>query len=132
MRWRADGWVGLRTSFSNIGSSGDATVKNAERKEGVGWLTTRQMVLMPSPTNTLTINAKCSADFMPRTPCIRVEVLGEDGKPLPEFSGENAATFHGDAIHGELRWNSGRKLPTKMALNVSLEPGAQLFGFRWG
>ena len=128
LRWRADGWVALRPS-SSVAGAGVET-----------WLTTRQ--IRPTGPSTLTINARCSevrsstssSDSSGAGHCIRVEVMAENGLPLPAYSGENVARFGGDSVNSSLRWNGKAELPVGvvLSLNISLGVGAELFGFQLG
>lgn len=106
MRYRKDGWVALRS---------------AERE---GELVTKAL----HAGETLAINARTRPGG-----CVRVEVLNAESRPLPDFSGANAASFTGDSVNARLLWKRGTEatLPCQpVRLRIKLDQ-ADLFALHW-
>lgn len=106
MRYRKDGWVALRPT----GREGEL-------------LTT---VLLAGER--LAINARTQPGGQ-----VQVEVLDSASRPLPGYSGANAASFAGDSVCAPLSWGRGGQatLPAQpVRLRVQLRQ-AELFALHW-
>jgi hypothetical protein len=60
-------------------------------------------------------------------------VLDAEGRPLPGFSGANAAAFTGDSVNARLAWKNGAQptLPRQpVRLRIKLAQ-ADLFALHW-
>lgn len=106
MHYRKDGWVALKP----IGQTGELVTKVLLAGEHLG------------------INAKTRSGGH-----VRVELLDAASRPLPDFSGANAATFTGDSVNTSLSWKHGTlaKLPRQpLRLRIALDK-ADLFALHW-
>jgi hypothetical protein len=106
MRYRKDGWVAL---------------KPAERE---GELVTKVL----AAGEHLAINARTRPGGR-----VLVEVLDAESRPLPDFSGANAASLTGDSVDARLLWNNGAQptLPRQsLRLRIKLNQ-ADLFALHW-
>ena len=79
MRFRRDGWASLRA-------------------DGEAVAVTRLLEAGPAAA----VNARTDPGGF-----IAVEVLDADGAPLPDYSGDHAAVFRGDATRHPLTWKGG-------------------------
>ena len=101
------GWEGLSREFASF-RSGASTVGIARfRKDGWIAVTSRGRArltgrLWSAPGRRMALNGR--GDFT-------VELLDADGRPLPGFSGSDAAHFSGDDTGRILRWGEKEKLP---------------------
>ena len=106
MRYRKDGWVAL---------------KPADRE---GELVTKTLLAGEE----LAINARTRPGGR-----VSVEVLDAEGRPLPGFSGANAAAFTDDSVNARLAWKNGTQptLPRQpVRLRIKLAQ-ADLFALNW-
>lgn len=93
MKYRRDGFVAMR-------AAGDLSTATTCRLRGAG------QVL---------VNARCAADGF-----LSLAVLDGEGRPLPEYSGENAARIDGDRIDAPVRWKGGSLATTPEGVDYRL------------
>lgn len=106
MRYRKDGWVALTPE----GREGELVTKTVLAGES------------------LSVNARTRPGGR-----VLVEALDAEGRPLPDFSGANAASFTGDSVGARLSWKNGARntLPREpLRLRIQLEQ-ADLFALIW-
>ena len=64
---------------------------------------------------------------------VRVEVVGDDGAPLPGYSSEDCAPMRADGVRTRVTWTGGRTLPdlagTDVCLRIHLSGNARLYSF---
>ncbi len=84
-RWRLDGFVSL----------------DAGPAEGVVETT----LIKPERVSGLEVNADAAGGRL------SIEVLGEDGRPLPGYGAAEAAVIVGDSVRHAARWAGGERLP---------------------
>ncbi|HZM05724.1 MAG TPA: hypothetical protein VFC44_22215 [Candidatus Saccharimonadales bacterium] len=90
---RRDRFAGLQP----LARSDQATLKHP--LENVGQVTLKPIALDPS--SSIELNADASAGE------IRVEILGNDGKRVRDFSEDDAVPIHGDSLTHAVQWKSG-------------------------
>ena len=118
------GWDGLARNMPE-----DASSTGIARFRKDGWLRVRaaretgELIsrVFTAPGTQLVLNGRGD---------ITVELLDADGKPLPEYSGSNAAHFSGDSTAAELKWNHGQtvRLPAApFRLKLTMAPESELY-----
>ncbi|MEQ9453044.1 MAG: hypothetical protein RLN76_00450 [Phycisphaeraceae bacterium] len=103
-RWRLDGFVSRDTASDE------------------GELITKPLIL---PEGRLTLNVAAPAGS------VRVEILGQNGRPIPGYTLNESIPFTGDSVSARIQWREQVNVPTDRPVQLRfVSKNASLFSYR--
>jgi len=122
------GWDGPHNTSRRRSGIGLASLRkqgfvSLDAGESPGVVTTEPF----TPTNQpLVVNADAEGGT------VRVELLGDDGKPLPGYSAAECEPLTGDGVEQRIRWRNHDTPPADATVRLRFQlRNASLYAFRW-